>query len=99
MSKLRQVLKLSFQGHSKLQINKLTGVSRNTVKKYLAIVDALSTSWEELSRLSDKDLDELFCKEPEAVPNTRLKELLAFFMDNDKRLRQRGMTLLRVLAP
>lgn len=96
MSKLRQVLKLWFQGHNKLQIKKLTGVARNTVKKYLSVVEALSTTWEELNRLSDKDLDDLFCKEPETVPDNRLNVLLTFFKEHDKRLRQRGMTLLRL---
>lgn len=96
MSKLRQVLKLWFQGHNKLQVTKLTGVARNTVKKYLSVVEALSTTWEELNRLSDKDLDDLFCKEPETVPDNRLNLLLAFFKEHDKRLRQRGMTLLRL---
>jgi hypothetical protein len=35
MSKLRQVLKLHCQGQNKLQMSTVTGLSRNTVKKYL----------------------------------------------------------------
>jgi hypothetical protein len=71
MSKLRQVLKLHCQGQSKLHISKSTGLSRNTVKKYLNILAGLKTTWEEVSRLSDKDLDELFCKEPEEIADER----------------------------
>ena len=37
MSKLRQMLRLYAQGESKLKISDLTGVSRNTLKKYLKI--------------------------------------------------------------
>ncbi|MHC1730660.1 MAG: helix-turn-helix domain-containing protein [Bacteroidales bacterium] len=37
MSKLRQILRLYSQGEKKLKISTLTGVSRNTLKKYLRI--------------------------------------------------------------
>lgn len=96
MSKLRQVLRLSLQGKNKLQIKKATGVSRNTVKKYLRIMEALKIEGEQVSQLPDKELDELFCKEPEPLPDDRLSRLLLFFKDNDKRLRQRGMTKYRL---
>lgn len=36
MIKLRQIFRLYAQGKSKRQVAALTGVSRNTVKKYLA---------------------------------------------------------------
>lgn len=96
MSKLRQVLKLHCQGQNKLQISTITGLSRNTVKKYLIILLGLKTTWDEVSQLSDKDLNELFCKEPEQILDDRLSVLHQYFKDNDKRLRQRGMTLLRL---
>jgi transposase len=96
MSKLRQVLKLYCQGLSKLHISKSTGLSRNTVKKYLNILAGLKTTWEEVSKLSDKDLDELFCKEPEQIADERLVALHIYFKENDKRLQQRGFTLLRL---
>jgi transposase len=96
MSKLRHVLKLHCQGQNKLQISTATGLSRNTVKKYIHSFIGLKTTWEDLSRLSDKDLDELFCKEPEPVLDERLSPLHDFFTTQEKRLRQRGMTLLRL---
>jgi transposase len=96
MSKLRQVLKLHCQGQSKLHISKSTGLSRNTVKKYLNILVGLKTTWEEVSRLSDKDLDELFCKEPEEIADERVATLHLFFKENEKRLQQRGVTVLRL---
>lgn len=96
MSKLRHVLKLYCQGQSKLQISVITGLSRNTVKKYLQVFILLKTTWEELNKLPDKELDELFCKEPEPVPDDRLLPLHEFLKLHEKRLRQRGVTLLRL---
>jgi transposase len=96
MSKLRQVLKLHCQGQNKLQISITTGLSRNTVKKYLRAFTGLKTTWEEISQRSDKELDELFCKEPEPIIDDRLGPLHDFLKDQEKRLRQPGVTLLRL---
>src|SRR5579871_1213409 len=96
MSKLRQVLKLHCQGQSKLQISTTTGLSRNTVKKYIRIFIGLKTTWEQINQLPDKELDELFCKEPEPVIDDRLAPLHEFLKQQEKRLRQRGVTLLRL---
>lgn len=98
MSKLRQALKQYSQGKKKLQISTATGLSRTTVKKYIAVLESLATTWEEISRLSDKDLDDLFCKEPPEVLDARLMVLHAFFAKHDKDLRQRGMTRGRLYA-
>lgn len=96
MSKLRSILKLHCQGYSKLQISTTTGVSRNTVKKYIKHFSALLTGWEELSKLKDKDLDALFNKAPEKAPVQRLEEVFEYFATNEKRMRQRGMTILKL---
>ena len=52
MSKLMHVLKLYCEGQSKLQISVITGLSRNTVKKYLQVFTLLKTTWEELNKLT-----------------------------------------------
>lgn len=96
MSKLRQILKLHCQGYSKLQISNTTGVSRNTVKRYIKHFTALITTWEDLSRLNDKELNDLFNKEPVRAPKEQLEQLYAYFAANEKRLRQRGMTILKL---
>lgn len=96
MSKLRQVLKLYCQGQFKLQISTLTGLSRNTVKKYIHVFHGLRTTWEEISLLSDKELDALFCNEPEPFVDTRLAVLHEFLTIQEPRLNQRGMTLFRL---
>ena len=96
MSKLRQVLRFYCQGQSKLKISSITKLSRNTVIKYINTFTALKTTWEEINRLPDKELDELFCKEPEASLDERLIPLHEFFKTQEKQLRQRGVTLLRL---
>ena len=96
MSKLRQVLKLYCQGQFKLQISTLTGLSRNTVKKYINTFRALRSTWEEINQLSDKELDALFCQEPEPVVDVRLERLHVYLKLQESRLQQRGVTLLRL---
>jgi transposase len=96
MSKLRQVLKLHCQGYSKLQISITTGLSRNTVKKYIKHFTVLLTTWEDLSRMSDKELDQLFCTTPQPAPREQLEHLHSYFSSQEKRLRQRGMTILKL---
>ena len=60
MSKIRQMLRLYHQGESKLKISELTGVSRNTFKKYLKIYEQLGLTLQEIELLSDQQLDRLF---------------------------------------
>lgn len=96
MSKLRQVLKLYCQQQNKLQVSTITGLSRNTVKKYIQTFLSLKTTWDEVSQLSDKDLDELFNEEPEPFLDDRLPLLHDFLKSQEKRLKQRGVTVLRL---
>jgi len=95
MSKLRQILKLYFSHHQGTRkIRDVTGVSRTTIKKYIVQFKALKTTWDELSKLCDKDLSALFHQEvviPD--PPDREKELYAFFPEVEKRLKQPGVTL------
>lgn len=98
MNKLRQVLKLHCQGQGKLKISEVMGMSRNTVKKYLNHFLRLKITWDEINKLSDQELDALFNKEPEISPPDRLLTLYKFFPEVEKRLKQRGMTQLRLWA-
>lgn len=98
MSKLRQVIKLHYQGISKVEISRTTGLSRNTIKKYLRILLTIHSTGEEIGLLSDKQLDALFCPEPVIDPPQRIVEINSFFESHDKLLRRRGMTLSRLYA-
>lgn len=62
MSKVRHILRLYSQQRSKRKIAELTGVSRNTLKKYIDEFTKSKLSFGELNALSDKDLEELFIK-------------------------------------
>ena len=92
MSKLRQMLRLYAQGESKLRISELTGVSRNTFKKYLKIYAQLGLNLTEIEKKSDQELDQLFgeCQLPE--PCEKYKVLETFFPEMEKELKKRGVT-------
>lgn len=92
MSKLRQMLRLYAQGESKLRISELTGVSRNTLKKYLKLYAQLGLNLAEIEKKSDQDLDQLFgeCQLPE--PCEKYKVLETFFPEMEKELKKRGVT-------
>lgn len=95
MSKLRQILKL-YVSHKQgtRTIRDMTNVSRTTIMKYIVQFQALRIPWDELSTLSEKELDDLFHTDVEIPePPEREKELYAFFPQMEKRLKQPGMTL------
>lgn len=94
MSKIRQILRLHSQGRSKLLIASQTGVSRNTLKKYLKEFERSGLSFEEITALSDKDLEDLFVKPEEKPPNIKLQTLLSLFPAMDKQLKRKGVTRL-----
>jgi transposase len=92
MSKLRQMLRLHENGESKLKISRLTGVSRNTLKKYLKIYARLELNAGLLESKSDQELDHLFGENLLPEPNDRYKILEPYFPKIEKQLKKRGMT-------
>ncbi len=92
MSKIRHILRLHVQGRSKLQISAQTGVSRNTLKKYLKEFTDSGLSFQEIDQLSDKDLEDLFIKEQEKPPNQKWHALFEMFPAMDKELKRKGVT-------
>lgn len=92
MSKIRQLLRLHAQGRSKLQIAYQTGISRNTLKKYLKEYVSSGLNYAEIIMLSDKDLESLFVN-PEGKPvNEKLKRLFELFPSIEKELKRKGVT-------
>ena len=95
MNKLRQLLRLHFQGSSKLQIAQQTGIARNTLKKYLVLLQSSEMSFEQLKSLSDKELETFFIK-PQTKPiSEKLQTLFALFPEIDKAVRRKGGTQLQ----
>jgi transposase len=92
MSKLRQMLRLYSQGESKLKISDLTGVSRNTLKKYLKIYIRQGLTLPDIERLSDQELDHLFGENLIPEPSDKYKTLELFFPIMEKQLKRRGIT-------
>ncbi|MGB8491454.1 MAG: IS21 family transposase [Bacteroidales bacterium] len=92
MSKLRQILRLYTQGEKKLKISSLTGISRNTLKKYLKIYLRLGLTAKDIEALSDRELDRLFGENLVPEPCEKYKTLEAFFPAIEKQLRRRGVT-------
>ncbi|GAB3416791.1 helix-turn-helix domain-containing protein [Niabella aquatica] len=79
MIKIRQILRLHTQGYSKLKIAAQTGISRNTLKKYLKKFNSSGLSFEEIGELSDKDLEDLFVKQEDEPVNKKLQALFSRF--------------------
>jgi transposase len=92
MSKIRQILRLYFQKQGKKVISEQTGVSRNTIKKYLKIFKSLKIPFDELSKLSDSELEKLFIKKSAREPSERFVQLHSIFPTIDKELKRRGVT-------
>ena len=66
MSKLRQMLRLYAQGESKLKISELTGVSRNTLKKYLKIYQRLGLTPQDIDGVERSGTGPTVWREPAA---------------------------------
>ena len=92
MSKIRQILLLHHQGRSKLAIATQSGMSRNTLKKYLKQFTESKLTFDQIRELSDKDLEELFAKPREQPISEKLQTLVHLFPSTHKELKKKGMT-------
>lgn len=72
MSKIRKVIKFHCSGKSKLFISNYLSLSRNTVKKYIALFDALGLNLEDLEKKADADLEDLFSQSTLESANPKL---------------------------
>ena len=93
MSKLRKVIKFYVQGKSKVFISSYLGLSRNTVKKYIKQFSGLKLTYEDLDKLTDTALDELFNVPKERELSSKMRDLEFFFPYMDKELKKTGKTL------
>jgi transposase len=97
MIQIRQILRLYTQGKSKLQIVMLTGVSRNTVKRYLRRFDEGHYTYEAISHMTDHELETLFGNaDKTSDSNTKFQALQSLFPELSKQLKRKGMTLLKL---
>lgn len=93
MSKIRQILRLFTQGQSKIYISTYTDTSRNTVKRYIRRFLQERLTFEDITAMSDTDLEVLFTGRQMPGPDHRFDELQRMLPDMEKRFRQKGMTI------
>src|SRR5690349_15301800 len=96
MSRIRQLLRLYAQGKGKKQISMLTGIARNTVKKYLQLFTTLKLTYADVDALSDYELDQLFTPPPPTTKDERYEQLQQLLPCIEKQLKHKGVTRLQL---
>ena len=92
MSKVRKVIQLYHQKRGKLFISRYLSISKNTVKKYIALYQLLNLSIEDINQRSDAELEELFSNNKTYTLSPKLKAVYAFFPYMEKELKKTGVT-------
>lgn len=84
MSRIRQILRLYTQGTSKKKISELKGSSRNTVKKYIQKYHREHLTFEQISEMTDHNLEQLFGSVEPVVKDARLDQLQTLMPEMEK---------------
>jgi hypothetical protein len=93
MTKLRQILRYHTQGKSKLLISRYTGVSRNTVKRYIRKFEELHLGADDIAKMNDHELDQYFAQaEPTTIGN-RFDVLQGLLPLIERQLKRKGNTI------
>ncbi len=93
MSKVRQIIKYYIQGLGKKKIAGRLGMSKHTVKLYVEQYMKLKVPWNELSKVTDFELNKLFHPVHELPLTGKVKQAYDFYPIMEKQLRRRGMTI------
>lgn len=91
MNKLKQIIRLRCDGTALQTIAGAVGISRNTVKKYLRLIEVRELSAEALLQLPDEQLKALLA-DPDPVDEQRLAALATLFPYMEKELHRTGVT-------
>src|SRR5690625_2201746 len=78
MSNLKQIVRLRQKGVAFQRIAKATGTSRNTVKRYLKLIEIKGLSFSDILSSEDHEAEKLLA-DPREVSNDRYKELSTLF--------------------
>jgi len=92
MTKIRSILRQYTKGVSKKTISEKAGTTRNTVKKYIRQYIALNRPLEDLEKMSDSELEQLFSVKDQQEPKKKLQELISVFPEVEKSLKHKGVT-------
>jgi transposase len=97
MSLIKQLLQLHKQGVAIKQMSRVLGISRNTVKSYLAKLEALRTDIDRLLAMDDMPLEAMFHSgNPAFKPDERYDHLMAQMDYLRKELSRRGVTRMQL---
>lgn len=92
MSKIRKVIQMHHQRKSKLFISNYLSLSRNTVKKYIALFQFLDLKIEDINQKSDLELEELFSLEHAKELSPKHQAVYDFFPYMERELKKTGIT-------
>lgn len=97
MSKIKLLLRLYAQGYGKKRISAQTGIARNTLKKYLLRFNQLRLTYDEVDRMADHEVEQLFVDKEkiDKTETTRYLTLAALFPQIEKQLKRKGATRLQ----
>lgn len=91
MSKLKQIIRLRSDGVALQTIAKAVDISRNTVKKYLRLIEVRALNAQDLLQLPDEQLEALLA-DPDPGDEQRLAALSVLFPYMEKELERTGVT-------
>lgn len=91
MSKLKQIIRLRAEGTPLQTIAQAVSISRNTVKKYLRLMEVQGLPFTELLAMQDPELEALLA-DPEPEDEQRLQTLTSLFPQMENELRRTGVT-------
>lgn len=95
MTIVRQIIRLRAERYSQRAITRYLGIARNTIGKYMGLIQASGLDYPELLALSDEDLDELFTPEPKGpVKQGGFEILESRFLYFEAELKKVGVTKL-----
>jgi transposase len=91
MSTLKQIIRLRNNGVALQTIAKAVNTSRNTVKKYIRLIEVKGISYDELLQMEDTALEALL-QDPDPEDQARLESLSRLFPYFEKELSRTGVT-------
>lgn len=92
MFKIRQLLRLYADGRGSKFISRATGISRNTVKKYLIQFTTLQLTIEEVEAMSDRQMATAFLIEKHKATSSREQDIESVLPELADKLKKRGIT-------
>ena len=95
MTTLKQIIRLKAENYTQRSITRHLGIARNTIAKYLGLIQASGLDCKELLALSDADLNELFSPAPQdPVRMDHFDLLVSKFPHYERELNRVGVTKL-----